>query len=109
MNPRLLSSKSCIIPFSLLDTERYWVNAKVYFSYLPMTDTCWALLNSRIVWWYIYRKWTHMKDEALTVQKQKVLSLPIPEVAPDLCARGFGEIWSIQASATTHDDDQWTS
>jgi hypothetical protein len=66
-----------------LDTERYWVNAKVYF--LPTDDRyLLALLNSRIMWWYIYRKWTHMKDEALTVQKQKVLSLPIPEVTPDL-------------------------
>ena len=38
-----------------------------------------ALLNSRVLWWYLYRIWPHKKDEALSVQKPALLSLPIPE------------------------------
>ena len=43
-----------------------------------------AILNSRVVWWYMFKTWPHMKDEALSVQKDGLLSLPIPEASDDL-------------------------
>ncbi len=60
-----------------LDKENYWVNQKVYF--IPTDDLyLLAILNSRVIWWYLYRIWPHMKDEALAVQKPHLLALPIP-------------------------------
>lgn len=86
-----------------LDVESYWVNAKVYF--LPVDDLyLLAVLNSRVIWWYIYRMWTHMKDEALTVQKQRVLLLPVPEVSDDL--RSQIEILVQQAYEIAGQDDK---
>ncbi len=66
-----------------LDGQRHWVNQKVYL--LPTDD--WyllALLNSRIMWWYLSRAWPHMKDEALAVQKPGLLALPVPLASSDL-------------------------
>ena len=66
-----------------LDVQSHLVNEKVYSL---TTDDLYllGLLNSRVMWWYLYRMWPHMKDEALGVQKRKLLSLPIPEVSADL-------------------------
>jgi len=66
-----------------LDTENYYANPKVYS---VTTDDLFilAVLNSRVVWWYLYRIWPHMKDEALNVQKPKLLALPVPEATDDL-------------------------
>jgi hypothetical protein len=66
-----------------LDDKNFWVNQTVYF--LPIDDLyLLAILNSRVIWWYLYRMWPHKKDEALSVQKPHLLSLPIPEVTDDL-------------------------
>lgn len=66
-----------------LDIESHLANAKVYS---VTTDDLYLLgiLNSRVMWWYLYRMWPHMKDEALAVQKPKLLSLPIPEAPAEL-------------------------
>ncbi|MBN1812314.1 MAG: Eco57I restriction-modification methylase domain-containing protein, partial [Anaerolineae bacterium] len=68
-----------------LDDEAHWVNQKVYV--LTSADLyLLAVLNSRVMWWYLYRTWPHMKDEALSVQKSGLLSLPIPDAPADLRA-----------------------
>jgi hypothetical protein len=69
-----------------LDTEGSLVNAKVYSL---TSEDLWLLgvLNSRLIWWYIYRVWPHMKDEALAVQKPGLLALPIPRTTPDVRTR----------------------
>lgn len=69
-----------------LDPECRWVNEKVYSL---STDDAYLLaaLNSRVTWWYVFRMWPHMKDEALAVQKSALLSLPIPDASPELRAR----------------------
>jgi len=66
-----------------LDLENYLPNPKVY---TLTTDDLYllGLLNSRVMWWYLYRTWPHMKDEALAVHKPRLLSLPIPEAPADL-------------------------
>lgn len=68
-----------------LDGEAHWVNQKVYV--LTSADLyLLAVLNSRVMWWFLYRTWPHMKDEALSVQKSGLLSLPIPNAPADLRA-----------------------
>jgi hypothetical protein len=69
-----------------LDTDAYWVNQKVYL--LSAADLyLLAVLNSRVLWWSLYRIWPHMKDEALAVQKPGLLALPIPDAPADLRAQ----------------------
>ena len=69
-----------------LDIEGHWANPSVYS---VTTDNLYVLgvLNSRVMWWYLYRMWPHMKDEALSVQKRRLLSLPIPEAPANLRSR----------------------
>ena len=69
-----------------LEKEGQLSNAKVYSL---TTDELWLLgvLNSRVMWWYMYRSWPHMKDEALAVQKPGLLSLPIPPPPAEMRAR----------------------
>lgn len=69
-----------------LDSVGHWVNAKVYS--LTTADLyLLAVLNSRVMWWYLYKTWPHMKDEALAVQKPGLLALPVPEPTADLRSR----------------------
>jgi hypothetical protein len=69
-----------------VDGENYWVNDSTIF--LNTSDLyVLALANSRILWWYMYRSWPHMKDEAIRVQNRKLLSIPVPEVSADLRAQ----------------------
>jgi len=68
-----------------LDVKAHWVNQTVYF--LSTDDLYFlAMLNSRVVWWLLSRTWPHKKDEALSVQKPGLLSLPIPDAPNDLRA-----------------------
>jgi len=65
------------------DFESYWVNDSAIF--LNTSDSyLLAILNSRVIWWYIFRLWPHMKDEALRAQNRRLLSVPIPEASDDL-------------------------
>ena len=69
-----------------LDAESYWANPSVYS---VTTEDLYLLgvLNSRVMWWYLHRMWPHMKDEALSVKKRRLLSLPIPEAPANLHSR----------------------
>ena len=47
-----------------LDKERHYLNDKAFF--IPTSDChLLAVLNSSLVWWYLWRHLPHMKDEAL--------------------------------------------
>ncbi|MBM4466526.1 MAG: hypothetical protein FJ014_13390 [Chloroflexi bacterium] len=66
-----------------LDLESHWVNDATIL--LPTRNLyALAILNSRVIWWYLFRMWPHMKDEAVRVQKQELMSLPVPEASADL-------------------------
>ena len=84
--PKLVVQQILYHSVFALDTEAYWANQTVYF--LPTDDLyLLAVLNSRIIWWYMHRVWPHKKDEAMSVQKPAVLSLPIPAAPTDLRAQ----------------------
>jgi hypothetical protein len=83
-----------------LDKQSHWVNDSTVF--LNMSDLyVLAVLNSRVIWWYIYRLWPHMKDEALRVQNERWLSVPMPEV----CAQERAEIEALAHRALAVADD----
>jgi hypothetical protein len=77
--PKIVAKRILFHSSFCLDKQSHWVNDSTVF--LNMNDLyVLAVLNSRVMWWYIYRLWPHMKDEALRVQNEKWLSVPIPEV-----------------------------
>jgi len=84
--PKIVVQQILYHPVFALDTDNHLANAKVYSL---TTDGLYllGLLNSRVMWWYLYRVWPHMKDEALAVQKFGLLTLPIPDAPADLRAR----------------------
>jgi len=77
--PKIVAKRILFHSSFCLDKQSHWVNDSTVFL---NTDDLYilAVLNSRVLWWYIYRLWPHMKDEALRVQNEKWLSVPIPEV-----------------------------
>ena len=81
--PKIVVQQILYQPVFALDTENYWANPMVYSI---TTDNLYvlAVLNSRIMWWYLYRIWPHKKDEALNVQKPKLLHIPIPTASNSL-------------------------
>lgn len=68
-----------------LDKEGYFVNNKTFF--IPSDDlVLLAILNSPLIWWYMWRDFPHMKDEALSIDGQCVERLPIPSVSQEAAA-----------------------
>ena len=61
-----------------LDIENYWVNQTVFL--LPTNSLfLLAILNSRLAWWFMSRTLPHKIGEALSVQKEGLLDIPVPE------------------------------
>lgn len=60
--------------YSRVDRIQYGNNK----TYILPTDDCWLLacLNSPLLWWVSWRHFLHMKDEALSNDGTKFLSLP---------------------------------
>jgi adenine-specific DNA-methyltransferase len=74
------------------DLEGFWVNDSTVF--LNTSDSyLLAILNSRVIWWYVFRLWPHMKDEALRAQNRRLLSIPVPEVSEDLRSKIEKLVW----------------
>ena len=66
-----------------LDTSGSYVNNKTFF--IPTDDiVLLAILNSSLLWWYMWREFPHMKDEALSIDGQCVERLPIPRISDEL-------------------------
>jgi len=82
-----------------LDSDGHWVNQTVYF--LPTDDLyLLAVLNSRVIWWYLSHRWPHLKDDALSVQKPKLLALPMP--TPPALLRAEIEELALKARELTN-------
>ena len=66
-----------------LDSHGFYVNNKAFF--IPTDDlVLLAMLNSPLLWWYMWRDFPHMKDEASSIDGQCVERLPIPLVPEQL-------------------------
>jgi hypothetical protein len=79
--PKIVAKRILFHSSFCVDEESRWANDSTVF--LPSKDLyLLALLNSRIMWWYMYRLWPHMKDEAIRVQNEKWQSVPVPVVSP---------------------------
>lgn len=66
------------------DTEGYLHNNKVFALRTDQKHLT-AILNSALMWWYMWRTIPHMKDEALAMQAFAVEQLPIAQ--PDAAQR----------------------
>ena len=61
-----------------LDEERQYVNNKTFL--LPTGDPLLhAFLNSPLLWWYMWRVFPHMKDEALSIDGLCIEQLPVAQ------------------------------
>lgn len=71
------------------DDKGFFLNDKGFF--LPATDIGSAsALNSRLMWWFLWRTAPHMKDEALALHKFVVDELPIVSAAETQAERLVG-------------------
>jgi hypothetical protein len=62
-----------------LDTEGYYVNNVVLF--IPSGDLyLLAILNSRIMWWLMSKTFSPRKDGGRSVEVQRLLEMPVPQV-----------------------------
>jgi very-short-patch-repair endonuclease len=69
----------CIAYYSrfALDNENHVINNKAII--IPSHDPyLLTVLNSRIMWWIIYKTFQHMKDDGLSIDVQFLVDLPIP-------------------------------
>lgn len=64
------------------DDQSYLHNNKA-FSLVTDQRYLAALLNSSLMWWYMWRVLPHMKDEAFAMQTFVVQQLPVPLLADD--------------------------
>jgi hypothetical protein len=69
-----------------LDSRGFYVNNKTFL--IPTDDlVLLAVLNSPLLWWYMWREFPHMKDEALSIDGQCVERLPVPQIPQQLADR----------------------
>jgi hypothetical protein len=73
---RLIYQEIQFHPAYAWDRDGFLSNNKVFF--VPTQDA-WLLaaLNSPLMWWFNWRYLVHLKDEALTPVREKVVALPI--------------------------------
>ena len=84
-------------PRYCLDEEERFGNNKTFsleVSSVPLL----AVLNSPLMWWFSWRHFIHLKDEALSNDQVKISTLPIPSL--DNCGAELERLTSIACDRT---------
>jgi hypothetical protein len=84
--PKIIYQEIQFYPAYTLDSDGLYLNNKGFL--LPSADR-WlvAVLNSPLLWWFGWRHFPHMKDEALTPAGFRMETLPIARPPESAAAR----------------------
>lgn len=96
--PKIIYQEIQYYPAYSLDTDGRFLNNK---GFLIRSADPWllAVLNSLLLWWFCWRHFAHMKDEALTPQGYRVETLPIAAAdasATDTVAKAVAALHATQ-------------